>query len=93
MRSVHDMGDKTVRILRVSKLSEMPTAEIPRYDEEDLMSDYLQHEDDDFIENRPGGFKQRQIALMTAAVMWFFVFAVLSLAGSVVWRICAAIIG
>lgn len=85
---------ETVRMLRIPHPSELPTDEIPRYDEEgDVRHNDGEDPRDDFIERRPGGFKDRQIQYMTAAVIWFMLACILGVLGAAVLKIMSAILG
>lgn len=90
-----EMPDSTVRMLRVPQPSELPTSEIPRYEDGgEIMEPIEQHDEydeDHWIEGKPGSFKNRQIQYMTAAIVWALVLAVLLVFGTVVWKLCLVI--
>lgn len=40
------------------------------------------------VKSSPNEIKQRQVAYMTAAVMWFILFCIMVIVGSFVWKVC-----
>lgn len=96
--------DETLRILR-PRPDEWKTEEIPRYDEEDEVEDNWgkatgRVPDGDPYEGLPttckstaDEIKQRNLALLTAAVMWFFLACVLAVVGSFVIKLIGHILG
>jgi hypothetical protein len=93
---------ETVRMLRIPP-AERATEEIPRYDEEGLVDDNwgratgrIPDEPEEFHSRgfmTPSEIKDRNIALMTAACIWFGLLCVFGVVGSFVLKLIGAILG
>lgn len=94
-----DTGE-TVRMLRVPGMHRHPS-----WTEADTVEHRFTEQDEQTINSMSGShelyvnagkltpteIKQRQVAYMTAAVMWFMLFCVALIIGSEVWKLCVHI--